>query len=268
MARNARRSTRGRKVRRGNRTLSTRRIFNNKGAKAQAAQIYALRKSVNRVRRQCAPEVKVQYTTTANRIFSVSGSVPITDAIVPMPNIVEGVSDTARVGNMIKLYPLKINTSMFYEEVINSRLGYPPFSELRSHGAQIRFFALQSRSALNSPPTLADVLRDVNFTTDIDSSMMMRMPFKTGITARFNILKNTVFTMSKDKPCLSTVIKVAPKSRTLRHEQGYSYPKGFIWVFWLASGMVKRTSQEGEATVEDYNNISVSWRMEQAFTDA
>ena len=263
-----RRSSRRGKARRGRRTLSTRRIFNNKSAKAQAAQIYALRKSVNRVRRQCAPEVKVQYVGASNRIFSVSGSVPVTDAKFSMPSIVEGVSDTARVGNMIKLYPLKINTAMFYEEVINSRLGYPPFSELRTHGAQIRFIAIQSKAALDNAPALDDILRDVNFTTDVDSSMMMRMPFKTGITARFNILKNRVYTLSKDKPCLSTVIKVAPKSRTLRYEQGYNYPKGFIWCFWLASGMVKRTSQEGETTVEDYNNISVTWRMEQAFTDA
>lgn len=268
MARYARRSTYRRKGRRGNRTLSTRRIFNNKGAKAQAAQIYALRKSVNRVRRQCQPEVKVQYTSTGNSIFSVSGSVPITDTRISMPNILEGTSDVARIGNIIKLYPLKVNTSMFYEEVINSRLGYPPFSELRTHGAQVRFIAIQSKSALANAPNLSDILRDVNFTTDIESSMMMRMPFKTGITARFNILKNKVFTLSKDKPCLSTVLKVVPKSRTLRYEQGYTHPKGFIWCFWLASGMVRRTSEEGETTVQDYNNISVSWRMEQPFTDA
>lgn len=266
---NARRSTYRRKGRRGNRSLSTRRIFNNKSAKAQASQIYALKRAVNRVRSQCKPEVKVQYTqNTANRIFSYSGSVPVTDAMFPMPTISEGTGDGSRIGNMIKLYPLKINTAMFYEEVINSRLGYPPFSELRTHGAQIRFIAIQSKAALNQAPSLNDILRAVDFDSDIDSSMMMRMSFKTGITARFNILKNKVYSLSKDKPCLSTTIKVAPRSRSLRYEYGFTYPKGFIWCFWLASGMVKRTSEEGESTVEDYNNISVSWRMEQAYTDA
>ena len=77
----ARRSTYRRKGRRGNRTLSTRRIFNNKSAKAQAAQIYALRKSVNRVRRQCKPEVKVQYTQqTDGRVFTYQSGFRLTDA--------------------------------------------------------------------------------------------------------------------------------------------------------------------------------------------
>lgn len=263
------RSSYARKARRSSRTLSTRRIFNNKGAKAQAKQIYALRRAVNRVKSQCKPEVKVQYTAqTSNRGFTYHNNNNITDARFAMPTINEGTGDGSRIGNMIKLYPLKVNTAMFYEEVINSRLGYPPFSELRSHGGQIRFIAIQAKSALNTAPELTDVLKSVNFTNDIDSSMMMRMPFQSGITARFNILKNLVFTLSKDKPCLSTTIKVAPKSRSLRYETGFTFPKGFIWCFWLASGMVRRTSEEGEQTVEDYNVLNVTWRTEQAFTDA
>lgn len=258
-----------RKARRSSRTLSTRRIFNNKSAKAQATQIHALRKSINRVRQQCKPEVKVQYSgQTDGRVFTYQDGFRLTDARFNMPNIVEGVSDTARIGNMIKLYPLKINTAMYYDEVINSRLGYPPFSELQTHGGQIRFIAIQAKSALNQAPELTDILRSVDFDGQSASAIMMRMPFKTGITARFNILSNKVFTLSKDKPCLSTTIRVVPKSRTLRYEQGFNHPKGYIWCFWLASGMVKRVSEDGEETVEDYNKFTVAWRMEQAFTDA
>ena len=265
---NARRSTYRRKGRRGNRTLSTRRIFNNKGAKAQAKQIYALRRAVNRVRSQCKPEVKVQFTSTANRLFSVGSISPITDAVIPMPTINEGTGDNSRIGNVVRLYPMKVNTAMFYDEVINTRLGYPPFSELRSHGAQVRFIAIQAKSALNATPTLNDILRAVNFEGDINQSMMMRMPFTKGITARFNILKNTVFTLSKDKPCLSTTLKIVPRSRSLRYETGFNYPKGFIWIFWLASGLVARSAEEGEQTLEDFNEVSVTWRMELPFTDA
>ena len=266
---NGRRSTYRRKGRRGHRSLSTRRIFNNKSAKAQASQIYALRKSISRVRRQCKPEVKVQYTQqTDGRVFTYQSGFRLTDARFNMPNISEGTGDGSRIGNMIKLYPLKVNTAMYYDEVINTHLGYPPFSELQTHGGQIRFIAIQAKSALNTAPELTDILRAVSFDGQSDSAMMMRMSFKTGITARFNILKNKVFTLSKDKPCLSTTIKVVPKSRALRYEYGFTYPKGYIWCFWLASGMVRRQAEEGEETVEDYNKFTVAWRMEQAYTDA
>ena len=264
-----RRSSRRGKARRARRSLSTRRIFSNKSAKAQAAQIYALRKSVNRVRRQCKPEVKVQYTQqTDGRVFTYQQGFRLTDARFNMPNISEGTGDGARIGNLIKLYPLKINTAMYYDEVINTRLGYPPFSELQTHGGQIRFIAIQAKAALNEAPNLSDILRQVSFDGQSDSAMMMRMSFKTGITARFNILKNRIFTLTKDKPVLSTTLKVVPRSRSLRYEYGYAFPKGYIWCFWLASGMVRRTAEEGEETVEDYNKFTVAWRMEQAYTDA
>ena len=268
MAYGRRRSTYRRKGRRGNRTLSTRRIFNNKGAKAQAAQIYALRKSVSRIARANRPEMKVQYTTTANRGFGYGPGCVIDPQIINMPGINQGTGDGSRIGNIVKIYPLKVNTALFYETVINSRLGYPPFSELRDHGGQVRFIALQVKSAVDNPPALEDVFREVTVDGTINSSMMMRMPFKTGITSRYHILKNSVFSLSECKPQFSATLKVVPKIRTISWEDGFTYPRGNIWLIWLASGMVQRTSEEGEQTIKDYNTINVTWRMELPFTDA
>lgn len=262
-----RRSTYRRKGRRGNRTLSTRRIFNNKGAKAQAAQIYALRKSVSRIARANRPEIKNQFTNTSVRLFDVRNG-DLLPYLVDMPNITAGTGDTGRIGNIIKILPLKVNTSMFYETVINSQLGYPPFSELREHGGQVRFIALQSKAAVDMAPAWEDIFRTVNFEGDINSSIMIRMPFKTGITSRYHILKNTVFSLSSNKPQTSTTIKVAPKIRTVTWEEGFTYPRGHIWLIWLAGGLVSRSSMSGEQTVTDYNSISVAFRMELPFTDA
>lgn len=267
MAYGRKRTSNYRKNRRNARTLSTRRIFNNKSAKAQAAQIHALRNSVRRIARANRPEIKNQYTTTGARTFDVrNGS--LVPYLVDMPNISLGTSDTQRIGNCIKILPLKINTTMFYENVINSRLGYPPFSELREHGGQVRFVALQTKAAVDNPPDFVDVFRAVNFEGDINSSMMIRMPFKTGITSRYNILANKVFTLSSNKPNLSTTIKVIPKIRTITWEEGITYPRGHIWLIWLAGGLVMRTSEEGETTVYDYNSIVTAFRMELPFTDA
>ena len=96
------RRTRGRKsTRRGNRTLSTRRIFNNKSARAQAAQINALKRRINRVYRAAKPEVKVVETLRTERMMlpNMEDNVVGFDFIKPSL----GTADDQRIGSMIHM---------------------------------------------------------------------------------------------------------------------------------------------------------------------
>ena len=122
-----RRSTNRRKGRRGNRSLSTRRIFNNKSAKAQAKQIYALRRAVNRVRSMCSPEVKVRRTSIDERGLALSstastGTVNWSVVRHPMPD--SGSSDSTRIGNKIRLIAPKMYVALQYVENLKSAQSY------------------------------------------------------------------------------------------------------------------------------------------------
>ena len=270
MARYARRSTRGRKVRRGNRTLSTRRIFNNKGAKAQAAQIYALRKSVNRVRRQCLPEVKEVEGIYDNRLLAES-EIPLTPEPwyrldTPLPNL--GSDDNQRIGNVVKLLPLKFRMTLQYREDYQSQQ-YPAFAELPQHGIQVRVIAVQSKAVATDPPTLTDILQGVNFAGFLNSSAMMVQPFRKGITARYNILYNKVFSVSKDKPQIARTLKFYPKMKSLRYEDSVgTQPKGRIYVFVFQGGAVVNTTVADPDNLYDYNSVNLMFRMSQPYTDA
>lgn len=276
MARNARRSTYRRKGRRGNRTLSTRRIFNNKGAKAQAAQIYALRKSVNRVRRQCRPEVKEVNTEINNRLLGVyhsgTGAPPtVSDARFDTPMPVLGTGDNNRIGDLIKILPLKFRMSLQYREIYGTAEGATQWTipKLPTHGMQVRVIAIQAKASMNSAPILSDVLETYNTNYDyITTSGNMVQHFKTGITSRFNILFNKVYSVSEDKPQLSRNLIIHPKIRSVRWEQGYTYPRGQIFLFFFQGGAVSRTVIADPNNLYDYNGTDVTFFFTQPYTDA
>ena len=182
----ARRSTYRRKGRRGHRALSTRRIFNNKSAKAQAKQIYALRRAVNRVRSQCQPEVKICRSSIDNRGLALSstatpGTVKYSNFTLPLPSV--GNSDSTRIGNKIKLVNPKVFVGLQYRERITSAAGYYN-STLATHGIQVRLIAVQAKVPHSAAPALTDILQRVDFDGQIQSMMMMREPFQIGITSR------------------------------------------------------------------------------------
>nr|QXN75472.1 MAG: capsid protein [Virus sp.] len=277
MARNARRSTYRRKARRGSRTLSTRRIFNNKGAKAQAAQIYALRKSVNRVRRQCRPEIKEVNTSFDNRLLGqyISGSgTPdtVSDAVfaTPMPTV--GNGDNNRIGDLIRLLPLKFRMNLQYREVYGTAEGATQWTipKLPTHGMQIRVIAVQAKASMNSAPTLAEILESYSTTSwdYLTTSGNMVQQFKNGITARFHILMNKVYSTSEDKPTLARTLSIHPRIRSVRWEQGYTYPRGQIFLFFFEGGAVSRTVVADPNNFYDYNATNIMFKFSQPYTDA
>lgn len=272
----AKRSRTRRAGRRGNRTLSTRRIFNNKGAKAQAAQIYALRKSIGRVRRQCRPEIKEVNTSFDNRLlgqyFSGTGSpVTVSEAIfaTPMPTV--GTGDNNRIGDLIKILPLKFRMTLQYREVYGTVAGSTVWNvpELPTHGMQIRVIAVQAKASSSSVPTLSDILESYSNQTDyLTTAGHMVQQFKNGITARYNILFNRVYSVSQDKPQLARTLSIRPKIRSVRWEAGQTYPRGQIFLFFFQGGAVSRVQIADPDNLYDYNATNIMFKMSQAYSDA
>ena len=265
-----RRSTNRRKGRRGNRSLSTRRIFNNKSAKAQAKQIYALRRAVNRVRSMCSPEVKVRRTAIDERGLALSstastGTVNWSVVRHPMPD--SGNSDSTRIGNKIRLIAPKMYVALQYVENLKSAQSYYN-STLQNHGIQVRLIAVQAKVAHTETPQLTDILQNVDFSGQIQSVMMMRQPFQIGITSKYNILLDKHMTVDIDNPTKSYRIKLNPKARSVIWEDGQSRAKGEIYWFILGGGYSFRRFESGEDFIYDSNEVQFSFRMETAFTDA
>lgn len=85
----------------GGRSLSARNIFNNKGAKAQASQINALKRRVSYVYRQCRPEIKISENPVLQFYSPYNDTNPYVLYSLDMPN--EGYGDNDMTGNAINI---------------------------------------------------------------------------------------------------------------------------------------------------------------------
>ena len=168
MAYARKRSTYRRKGRRSGRSLTTRNIFNRKDARAQAAQIYALRKSVNRVRRQCAPEVKefVSPQLTVKCAAYMENNINQTYHKLAYPLIPVGTDDAKRIGNKVKLLPTTMFINGLYRVITNSSNGIPLYNVISSRGCGMRVVAVQSRYTSNGTPAINEIFDTFENTTN------------------------------------------------------------------------------------------------------
>lgn len=268
MARNARRSTYRRRGRRGNRTLSTRRIFNNKGAKAQAAQIYALRKSVNRVRRQCLPEVK-EFTSAQNTIKAAaytSADVNQTYFKIEVPIPQSGTGDNQRIGDKVRQLPITLFLNGLYRTITNSSNGIPLYNVISSKGCGMRVVAVQNKIATNATPAITAIFDTFETSTNAVLTMAnLNNPFKRGITANYNILYDKVFYFNDNKPIQNLKMKIYPKIKHLRWEQDFTHPRGEVTFYVMFGGLQSTSNNLNEA---DYNQVEFTYWMKLPFTDA
>lgn len=258
-----------RKNMRNNRALSTRRIFNNKSAKSQAKQIYALRRSINSVRQLCKPEVKVVRSGMEHDVIGLNniyvGTTISNMKLYTAPMPTEGTSDSERIGNSIKIYPMKINFSSQYKKIINS-VTTPIATKLMDTSGGVRMIVLQSKSALDNPPDIVEILTDKP--TSIDNSVgILNSPFKSGITARYNILYNKVIYYSENQLIKCKNLSIKPVIQNIRWETDYNYPIGQIWIFLLAGGFSFVDVGSGDNPY-DYDICDYAIKFETAFSDA
>lgn len=253
--------------RRGNRTLSTRRIFNNKSAKAQARQIYALRKSVNRVRRQCRPEVK-EIVTPQNTIKAASytsANISQTYFRLDVPSPSTGTGDDQRIGNVVRLLPVTVFLNGLYRTITNSSNGIPLYNVISSKGCGMRVVAVQSRVASNSVPSIASIFEDFESGTNTVLTMAnLNTPFRRGITANYIILYDKVFYFNDNKPIQNLKFKVYPKIKHLRWDSEFSRPRGDITYFVMFGGLQSTSNELNQA---DYNQVEFTYWMKVPYTD-
>lgn len=264
------------KGRRYRKHLSTRNIFAHKGSKAQAKQIYALRKSIKRVARMCKPEVKEIDTEFNNRLlgqyFSGTGTPNTTSdysSATPMPQ--SGTGDDGRIGNVIRLYPFKFKFSLQYGETYGTADGSTIWNipELPSHGMQVRMIVIQTKASINNVPSLGDIFENYpNSYDNLNTMSNMVQQFKNGITSRFEILYNRVFSVSQDKPMKSKNLVIKPVIRTAQWEEGVQYPRGQMFVYFLQGGAVSRMVVADPNNFYDYNFTNIMFKMVQPYSDA
>lgn len=268
-----RKFNRYRKNFRNNRSLTTRRIFNNKSAKSQAKQIYALRKSINYVKKQCRPEVKVVETNIDVQEFTATTSGEEPNLFnnmwrrfeVPLPTY--GDFDSQKTGNLITILPFTWFINAQYGRKTNTSNGIPYYNLVNEGtGACMRLVIVQSTRSLNTAPTPLDLFplfEDYpNWQITISN---MNCPYRNGITNDWNILYDKVKYINDNRPIYNKRLKITPKDRSVIWEDGFTYPKGSIFMFCLCSGL---RSTGNNLNQSDYDYIAFNHHTTLPFTDA
>lgn len=267
---NGRYTWKGRKYRKH---LSTRNIFAHKGSKAQAKQIYALRKSIKKVAKMCKPEVKVvesninidefTATTSGDEPTIVNNMWRRYDVALPPA----GVNDSEKIGNVITMLPITWFINAQYGRKTHSSNGIPFYNMVDGGtGACMRIVVVQSKQAMQTAPRPADffpLFEDyAAWQTTITN---MNCPYRNGITSNWNIIYDKVKYINENRPIYNKRLKIKPVDRHVVWEQGYNYPKGTVWMFVLCAGLRTTGNNLNQA---DYDYIAFNQHTTLPYTDA
>lgn len=184
--------------------LSTRKIFSRTSAKAQANQIYALRKSVSRIKRHLRPEVYTNsIQTVQTKSFSNSA---IGDSYwsyhYSWPS--NGTGDDAKRGDKIWCKSMQLNFTFEYYN--SSDTGY---HNSESSGCPVRIIVLKTKQPADyHPPDLSAILVYSNY-LGAEYTQRAVSPYVHGITDKYSILYNKVFYMTpeKNQKCMRIFLK-------------------------------------------------------------
>lgn len=265
----------GKRLRKGSRNksaLSTKRIFNYKNAKAQAQQIYQLRRRIDRVLQKTKPEVKIVETGRTERMLlpnQLDSSFSYA-FVLPQP----GVEDRQRIGSKIHVVEPTLFLAAKYSAVTKSNPAPVYNQQLLNGGAAMRIIAIQSKVATNDIPTINSLLH-TNISQSfqgVDNIANLRIPFEIGITTRFNIVYDKVKYFSVNKPIYSKRINFKLADKNLKWDPGsgdaeYTYPAGAIFVYFIQGGL-ESNNLDLNAEGTDYTRITLSYSQKLAYTDA
>ena len=213
---------------RRNKALSTSRIFGKTGAKSQAKQIYALRKSVNRLNRRFKPEIKT-LTTQATGFTFTNETASGTYKSFPGTAPTQGDGRTNRDGDKIFVKNLTWYFTFEYYDDYD-----PTQPSLDSAGAMIRIIIGQykeNRSGL-TVPTPDDVISNysgtgANYTHNIVS------PLKPNITETYRILKDYKCKITESNN--QKMFKLSVKPGTYRFDDANKFNN--VWCLIVVSGL-------------------------------
>lgn len=183
-----------RKSRRYSRKLSNRRIYGRTSAKSQARQIATLRNRINKVYKQCKPEIKT-IVTSAETINYTSSSISSYYRFYPMTSPTLGTADKERIGNFVRVRNGVLYISAEYFNT--STTGY---HNTESSGCQVRIVIGQYKYPVGpSAIPSVDELFEFPSNSGANYTQMAISPFKEGVSNRHLILKDLRFTMTSDR---------------------------------------------------------------------
>lgn len=241
-----------RNYRRYNNRLSNRRIFARTSAKSQAAQIAALRNRVNKVYKQCKPEVKT-IVTSAETIGYTSETISSYYRMYPITSPSLGTGDKDRVGNFIRVINGVLYLSMEYYN--SSSTGY---HNTESSGAQIRVLIGQYTAA-HSPNIVPNINELFEFpgNTGANYTQMAISPLKEGISTNYKILKDLRYVLTTDNNQKMVKISFKPKLPYVYNDDGMF---NNCWACIIVTGL------HYDSDFTEHVNITVSDKL--VFTDA
>lgn len=251
----ARRRYSRRSYKRRSRTLSTRNIYLRTGAKSQAKQIMALKRTTSSLRRQLRPDIKC-YNINPQSLVWTNGIENVSDFADPLipgnasnasgvwyfewlnrayPQ--QGTGDSQRTGDKIRLLDMQINMELSYATNLNNSevtIG----SNLINPGCFLRVIVFQGKSsgASSIPPTGQQILQWFG-SSGTNYSNMVASPLALGITERYKIISDRKYTFSLDKPNRIIRTKLKPAYRTVRYSDGDQLCDKSIGIAYFVSGL-------------------------------
>lgn len=202
--------------------LSTRNIYSRRSSLAQATQIAALKRKVNKVYRACKPEMKVAHGDVFEQTFS-NGSLSTNYKGYVAPYIENGPGDNQRIGDVVwrrDEYEIRLT----YSNNASSTSGLHNFE---SSVAQMRFICGIWKKDVNdsSFPNIGDVIFNYGSTGEAYRALMVD-PLQDGITLEHRICYDKVFPVSLNSP--QRLVRI----RTPWYQCRYD-PNGYNTHSWL-----------------------------------
>lgn len=214
---------------RNRRFLSNRNVYRKTSAKSQARQIATLRNRINKVYKQCKPEIKT-IVTSAETLNYTSESISSYYRFYPMTSPTPGTDDKERIGNFIRVINGVLYLSAEYFNT--STTGY---HNTESSGCQVRIVIGQFKRPVGATaiPSIDEIFEFAS-NHGANYTQMAISPFREGISNSHVILKDIRFTMTSDRNQKMLRIGFKPRLPYLFDESG-KFPN--TWAAIIVTGL-------------------------------
>lgn len=238
--------------------LSKANIYLNKSSRAQATQIAALNRKINVIARRDKPETKINISQPKSITLNSSSLASSYDAwTVSYPS--PGDSDSQYIGDKFTLKSLYIGFTL---EFYTNPAGY---HNTESAGTSYRIFVIQHKSTnvdQGGAMPLAEIL-EYGSNTGTSYNARSISPFRTGITNEFDILYDSVgtITLERNQKIHKIYVPLKRRNRTIRSIVGATnvFDKP-IYVYIVPSDL------KYDADYKEY--LQVTYIEKIAYTDA
>lgn len=294
MAYGRRRSSYRRKGRRSNGSLSSRNVYLNKGARAQAKQIMALKRKINRVYRATRPEVKIAYTIPEQHrwsdyqyVVSQEGyvspdfSLPVEQARLydlGLPDL--GTGDDEMVGNTVNLLPPTVYMNFNMNQVLDMRIANNVVAQNFNEWtrASVRCVFFMSKTVMEHFPIIDNIVNVSNATANPGGTSglygpMYELntvnPLADEISSRYKVLKDIRFQLTYDKPVKNLKVKlpVGKIRKFVKSAQEADFSKGAIYCVVIVSGNKTQSLQSGSQQVYFVPVVNSTFYAKLPYTD-